>query len=638
MDRNEFYIAYGVTNRVGDGTFYLTLDYDGVNSSAVADDVKALQRAFSLSDAWLYRTGSGFHAHFFNDNSLSAEAVGNILRASKAADPRFVESWGHFSAKGEGVTLRVAGKYRRRDVFYYDRIPGVREPSLFEKSVALSLEKAVNSSLDDPIVGFGEYLVREPSDKEEPKSAADVKTVEKLVGDGLLPDGATVEDAALFAAARAEAPAAVPQTDFRKDADGFRVDKKVLALKKSWYSGPLSEAVARVVSASGSGRELALTVPHELRKDKPAEFFDKRPFFLSNVPSKSMMLAPYEFAMEEGKAVEYPYNFFQTHAVLDVGKFGGKVSLYGNDAKELRASFKKDFSKYVKAFDVVFDLDSKDLDGNESYLEARKLRDLLMGMGIPFSLNFSGSKGFHVRVPAELVDEAAPELVRFLKAGEGDEHARIFFENLVEFAKSHGIKADEFAYAGRLRSLIRVQWSVHQATGSVVKPLTDEEFDSLAGKTLRQIRETYRADNVLNGNKALGTPKLNFLDRTLVLKARMPDGRELSWEEMRDAGIHEAEWKEFRDGQANPAAKELRNMSKEDPKAFAAVLEAGEYRGMSVTAPLYVDLLTGKNYDYRRKGDIRALREFVLSLIPDPGRYSGPSARKHEETVFEPPF
>lgn len=638
----EFYIASGLTNRIGEGQYYLTLDYDAVASAAVAEDVRALQAAFSLSDAWVYRTGSGFHVHFFNDNGLDAATVGKILKASSSVDPKFVESWEHFSAKGEGVTLRVSGKYRRRDVFFHDRAHGVREPSLLELSIAKSLETAMNESLESPIVGFGQYPVKRADvadvrdgSAEMPEGAA----VDKLVGDGLLPEGASAEDAAeLFSPKKTAAEDAVENGD-GPDFPAWAIDKGVAALKKKWYSGPLREAVARVISASCEGRELALSVPHEYRtKDKPAAFFEKRTFFLSNVPSKEQMLAPYGFIVEKGGIVDFPYNFFESHSVLDVAKFGGKVSLFGDDRKRLREEFKKDYSKYLKGFDVVFDIDSKNLDKNESYVHARKLRDVLASMKLPFSLNFSGSKGFHLRIPADLVAEAAPELANFLRAGENDENAQAFFANLLAFAESHGVEADVGAYSGRSRSLIRVQWSVHQATGSVVKPLTDEEFDALEGKTLRQIRETYRADHVLAGNKALGTPKLNFRDKTLVFRKRLPDGRELSWEEMRDAGFPESEWLAFRKDVRDPASRELKKMADEDPKAFAAVIASGEYAGASVEAPCYVDLLTGKNYDYRRKGDMAALREFVLSLIPDAGRYASHGRKGHEETVYAPPF
>lgn len=77
-------------------------------------------------------------------------------------------------------------------------------------------------------------------------------------------------------------------------------------------------------------------------------------------------------------------------------------------------------------------------------------------------------------------------------------------------------------------------------------------------------------------------------------------------------------WKEYR-SKRNEIAKELRKLEAKD---LAKVLEFGIYEhpvlcplGVAVKAPEYIDLVTGRNYDYHRGGSWKALREFILHLM-----------------------
>ena len=65
----------------------------------------------------------------------------------------------------------------------------------------------------------------------------------------------------------------------------------------------------------------------------------------------------------------------------------------------------------------------------------------------------------------------------------------------------------------------------------------------------------------------------------------------------------------------NPIMKDLRLFAKEDIKKLKSILEEGEYMDCKVEAPEWIDLATGRNHDYCRKGSNEALREFALWLI-----------------------
>lgn len=622
MENNAFYLATGVTNRISDTEFFLTVDYDTADFDAVEEDVRSLQTQFSLATASIFKTKSGYHAYFFEDNGLSAERIGEILRASRAVDPRFRESWEHFLSKGEGVTLRVSGKYEKRDVLFRSKMAGVREATMVEKSVASSLESTVKSGMETPIVGFGEFAPESaPAHTGTGTSAAPETVREAPAAPNPEPEPAAAEEAA--DAFRDPAPSETSGKESGKKPginELFPQNAAISKARRDWYEGSAGDQVARAVSAACEDREIGLLVPREyLKKTDEAKFFQSRAFFLSNDPVKAKMLKPWQFVYSFMRMGELPFNFFHSHAALDRSSFPN-VALVGPEHKEFGEYLLENQYKHVKEFDLIFDLDSKDLAGNASYVETRKLRDLFRGMGLPYSLNFSGSKGFHVRIPGKLVNEAAPEIAAFIR---GDRwNAKKLFSRMVEFAAANGIEADQGAYSGEARSMIRVPWSVHWATGCVVKPLTDREFDSLEGKNLAEIREAYLVENVLKGNKATGTPKLNFQKKDFEIRMETHLGW-LTWEEMRDSGQFgtvsegKTEWEELRASYVNPMAKELRQIADSDPKRFNEILASGEYGNLRVRAPEYVDLATGRNFDYLRPGSSEALREFASSLVPE---------------------
>lgn len=627
METNAFFLASGVTNRISDTEYFLTVDYDTADFDAVEEDVRSLQTQFNLATASIFKTKSGYHAYFFEDNGLSAERIGEILGASRAVDPRFRESWEHFLSKGEGVTLRVSGKYEKRDVHFHRKMSGIREATMVEKSVAASLESTVKSGIESPIVGFGEFAQEKSGTAAQEPSVSPVPEPEREPAPAKeTPVPADPEPAAAEGTAETSAepvPAEKPSGESGKKPginELFPQNVAISKARRDWYEGGTADQVARAVSAACEDREIGLLVPREyLKKTDEAKFFQSRAFFLSNDPVKTKMLKPWQFVYSFMRMGELPFNFFHSHAALDRSSFGN-VALVGPEHKEFGEYLLENQYKHVKEFDLIFDLDSRDLSGNASYVETRKLRDLFRNMGLPFSLNFSGSKGFHVRIPGKLVNEAAPEIAAFIRADRWN--AKALFSRMVEFAAGNGIEADQGAYSGEARSMIRVPWSVHWATGCVVKPLTDREFDSLEGKNLAEIREAYLVENVLKGNKATGTPKLNFQKKDFEIRMETHLGW-LTWEEMRDSGQFgtvsggKTEWEELRASYVNPMAKELRQIADEDPKRFNEILASGEYGNLRVRAPEYVDLATGRNFDYLRPGSAEALREFATSLVPE---------------------
>lgn len=71
MTTQDLYIASGMTNRLGEDRYFLVMDFDGLSADDLEDEIADLQRNFSLADATIYKTHSGYHTYFFYDNRLS---------------------------------------------------------------------------------------------------------------------------------------------------------------------------------------------------------------------------------------------------------------------------------------------------------------------------------------------------------------------------------------------------------------------------------------------------------------------------------------------------------------------------------------------------------------------------------------
>lgn len=208
----------------------------------------------------------------------------------------------------------------------------------------------------------------------------------------------------------------------------------------------MSKSIARLICSSTEGRELALNKMPSCSMVKDADFQERRPFFFNNSASMDAMLKPYEYVLEATRYDELPYNFFQSHARYDRSGVPNVPLMDFKKQSDLRAWLRENGSFLVAETDVIFDIDCKDPESTASYVHARKLRDALKSMRLPFSINFSGSKGFHVRIPADEVTKAAPELAEYLK--KGDPHYSKGFKAFADFLKMDTKKRDKYGSGG----------------------------------------------------------------------------------------------------------------------------------------------------------------------------------------------
>lgn len=602
--QDTFHIAWWMTNKVGDDKFFLMLDYDGVDYNEMLIEINNLQERFSLWDASVYETSSWYHVYFFYDNSFSYKNLKEIMSHTKLVDKNFLSMLKDKKMVMElWLTLRLMWKYKKPDIKEKITIPWKDKTNFLEMNLWDSIVLIHKRLLSNSIIPYKEYSINIDSDG-KPWGEKKQWTEETQQ---------TINNV---------------ESSFEKEVEekkkitlreAFPENTEITHLRKIWYNWKYEDIVARLISASTEKRESALNKNRKFWEIKEEWFINYRPFFLDNNKNMHLMKKPYSYVIEKTRLDELPLNFFHSHALLDIDNIPKTPLMDFGKQKETREEISENILSLITWFDIIFDMDCDDPQSDRSYIQTRKLRDLFLKMNIPFSLNFSWSKWFHVRIPAELVNDACPKFIEHLKKDRNN--IRKVFDKLIEFTSKNDIEIDEWAYSGDLRSLIRVQWSVHQWTWSIVKPLTDEEFDSLRGKSLEEMQKIYRVDNQMKWNASIGAKKLNFRRNDFIIKIPLDDGNCMTWEEMRDSWKYDKivdgkkEWENYRSNYTNPITKELRNLAKNERDTLESILEMKEYEWFKISAPEYIFFKNWRNYNYLKEGCLEKLKEFLEGII-----------------------
>lgn len=118
-------VAIGMNSSIDieENLHIVMIDYDVKSLDAVEDSVWELQDFWGLSDAYIYQTKNGFHVFFWYDH-VPYERLRMIIDYAKHADPMYKYISRYYNHK----TIRVAGKYKQRDIFFVKKIHGIRTP------------------------------------------------------------------------------------------------------------------------------------------------------------------------------------------------------------------------------------------------------------------------------------------------------------------------------------------------------------------------------------------------------------------------------------------------------------------------------------------------------------------------------
>lgn len=122
--------AVGINSSIGDGLHVVMLDYDVKEIDKVIDSIIELQEFWNLSDAHIYQTRNGHHVFFWYDH-VPYERLRMIIDFAKYVDPMYK----YISRFYDHKTIRVAGKYKERDIFFIDKIEGRHDPTEVEKEL-----------------------------------------------------------------------------------------------------------------------------------------------------------------------------------------------------------------------------------------------------------------------------------------------------------------------------------------------------------------------------------------------------------------------------------------------------------------------------------------------------------------------
>lgn len=129
-DLRQFAIGMSSEVDIKKDLHLLFLDYDGCDLEQVEDSIKECQNFWNLSDCFIYKTHNGYHAYFFYD-IMPYSRVLMILNYAKYVDDKFRFISRYYDYK----TIRQAGKYKERDIYYVKMLSGSRQPTLWELEV-----------------------------------------------------------------------------------------------------------------------------------------------------------------------------------------------------------------------------------------------------------------------------------------------------------------------------------------------------------------------------------------------------------------------------------------------------------------------------------------------------------------------
>lgn len=119
------------------------LDYDIKDLQQVRESVKEIQLFWNLSDAEIFKTRNGHHVFFWYDQ-IPYGRLRQIIEFARYVDPMYK----YISRFYDHKTIRVAGKYKEKDIEFVEKISGRRKPTEMELSLG-ALKKSEHSMMQN---------------------------------------------------------------------------------------------------------------------------------------------------------------------------------------------------------------------------------------------------------------------------------------------------------------------------------------------------------------------------------------------------------------------------------------------------------------------------------------------------------
>lgn len=224
--------------------------------------------------------------------------------------------------------------------------------------------------------------------------------------------------------------------------------------REQWYRNP--EVLYNIIVAS---------------KNRETVFLSKSDKFMTvrNVMANYMDLLKKNF--DAFNFFTRSYNLYYSLATYK------KIQLFNFNVqkrKEQRESWNQSAIDNTASFDFGLDFDSDSLDTiDEAWQDAKKVKDFFDSYGVPYTVKFSGSKGFHITVPAH----ALPNL----RITDDVDDEMSLFNYLKDLATMICLKFEaETIDLGIFdpRRIWKTDYSFVCESGLIALPLSDEQFNS----------------------------------------------------------------------------------------------------------------------------------------------------------------
>lgn len=520
-------VALGFLSKQPDGQLPI-LDYDEATLEFVERDATGLQKKFNLGPATIYQTQRGFHVFFYADRLTTIEYFDLLGMASCCEEFRKIgEKLGY-------TILRIAGKYDKNDIQFVKILDTnarvVKQEEKEEGDAKKWFLEALRTEMGEGSLGEGLEPLSEPAKitvdapkaqavavndevtetKNETISAVTVKEEVKSVPGVNRPYAKSeiqAQAAAIFGDdAVEEIMSSLPEVSTQVQM--VKVAKKIVDLvpppseaMKEWYRLP------------------------QVRFHMQLDAFNREVGFISENSTTGARIRPVKLLTYDAFSYwtnsflnKKPYKMYRSLALYDTNMWClpslkkapdaddedtifTALKDYADTEDKINSPFSKLLRESWLGADFILDYDEA-----ATYADVKRVRDLLNAHHVPFIINYSGEKGWHIRIPYDC-----------MFALDGDWTYDTWVVTMQKIAekitKITGAQHDEKLYSGSKRVQIRILYSPHARTGNVCLPLTDVEFDrvgQLNPQTPNDFAAIFNSAKIWSGKSPIGQVKFKL--------------------------------------------------------------------------------------------------------------------------------
>lgn len=189
-----------------------------------------------------------------------------------------------------------------------------------------------------------------------------------------------------------------------------------------------------------------------------------------------------KYWIDKFQVIEKPYNLYCSNALINIEKFP-IMTLKKKDAKEQLDFIRDNFSMWVIGYDLTADLDNPDLQLVHS--ESSTFKYFYDNRKIPYSLKFTGNKGFNFRiddsdVPAKYDRKKLPEINKILMENIGL-HLNLshkYVDSVTDLGKKTLVFDCLDLSVYQYERVFKIDYSIAREKNLVALPLSDIQFNN----------------------------------------------------------------------------------------------------------------------------------------------------------------